>query len=167
MPSVADRLARFVERYGEDAPQEKITVHGDFHEAQLLLDGNGLTGLLDLDDVGTGERVDDLAMMLGRLYQLSKNWERDRDRISAYMTSLLRTWEQHVDPYELRRRNVRTNGRPFVLPGGPLIPLLASAGIVWLLAQATARELAAEAILLGSASLIYWGRRGKLENLRM
>jgi basic amino acid/polyamine antiporter, APA family len=46
-------------------------------------------------------------------------------------------------------------GPPFDLPGGPLIPLLAAAAIVWLLAQATARELAIEVIVLGIASAFY------------
>ena len=43
--------------------------------------------------------------------------------------------------YQLQRRNVRMAGAPFDLPGGMLIQLLAAAGIVWLLSQATLRRV--------------------------
>ena len=42
--------------------------------------------------------------------------------------------------YQLQRRDVQMAGTPFRLPGGLAVPLLAGAGIIWLLAQATARE---------------------------
>jgi amino acid transporter len=45
-----------------------------------------------------------------------------------------------IAAYALQRRDVRSDGIPFVLPAGPLIPIAASAVIVWLLSQATARE---------------------------
>src|SRR5690606_32087427 len=32
----------------------------------------------------------------------------------------------------LRRRNVRSDGDPFVIPGGPLVPVLACIAVVWL-----------------------------------
>lgn len=32
----------------------------------------------------------------------------------------------------LRRRNVRSDGEPFVIPGGPLVPVLACIAVVWL-----------------------------------
>ena len=43
--------------------------------------------------------------------------------------------------YQLQRRDVRMAGTPFDLPGGMLIQLLAAAGIVWLLSQATLRRV--------------------------
>ncbi len=61
--------------------------------------------------------------------------------------------------YELQRRGVRGSSAPFDLPGGPLIPLLASAVIVWLLSQATGKEFAIEAIVLAIASAAYFIRR--------
>ena len=45
-----------------------------------------------------------------------------------------------IASYQLQRRDVRSGGTPFVLPGGALIPGAAAAVIVWLLSQATARE---------------------------
>jgi hypothetical protein len=61
--------------------------------------------------------------------------------------------------YELKRRDVRMAGTPFALPGGMLIQLLAGAGIVWLIAQATAREFQIEAAVLAVASCYYLLRR--------
>ena len=57
--------------------------------------------------------------------------------------------------YELQRRNVRMAGTPFDLPGAPTIQLLAGAGIVWLLMQATAREWRVQALVLGAAIAYY------------
>jgi amino acid transporter len=61
--------------------------------------------------------------------------------------------------YELQRRDVRMAGAAFALAGGPVVPLLAAAGIVWLLAQATAREFQIEAVVLIFATILYVGRR--------
>ena len=43
-------------------------VHGDLHEAQIFVgdDGN-LTGIIDLDDLGPGDPLDDAAVLLGHL----------------------------------------------------------------------------------------------------
>ncbi len=60
--------------------------------------------------------------------------------------------------YELQRRDVREGGTPFAVPGGPVVPLAAAAVTVWLLAQATGRELAVEGIVLAVASALYVGR---------
>jgi amino acid transporter len=60
---------------------------------------------------------------------------------------------------ELRRRDVRASDSVFRLPAGPLIPGLAAAVIVWLLAQATTTEWTAIGAMLGAASLFYLLRR--------
>ncbi|HEX2493473.1 MAG TPA: hypothetical protein VHK24_06820, partial [Steroidobacter sp.] len=39
----------------------------------------------------------------------------------------------------LRRRDVRADGKPFVIPGGPLVPILACFAIAWLFFE-TARD---------------------------
>jgi amino acid transporter len=57
--------------------------------------------------------------------------------------------------YELQRRDVRMAGAPFNLPGGPAIQLLAAAGIVWLLMQATASEWTVLALVLAVATVYY------------
>jgi amino acid transporter len=61
--------------------------------------------------------------------------------------------------YQLQRRDVRMAGTPFNLPGGMLIQLLAAAGIVWLLWQATPEEWAIEAYVLAAAIVYYVAKR--------
>ena len=62
--------------------------------------------------------------------------------------------------YELQRRDVRADGAiPFAAPGGPLIPILAAAVIVWLLSNATRREFGVEALVLAVAAMFYFIRR--------
>jgi APA family basic amino acid/polyamine antiporter len=57
--------------------------------------------------------------------------------------------------YQLQRRDVRMAGTPFNLPGGMLVQLLAAAGIVWLLWQATPEEWTIEAYVLVAAIVYY------------
>jgi basic amino acid/polyamine antiporter, APA family len=61
--------------------------------------------------------------------------------------------------YELQRRDVRADGAPFRLPGGPAIPMLAALVIVWLLSNATPREFAIEGLVIAVASMFYYIRR--------
>lgn len=72
LPSAAARVQELVERLdgarrGEaSAIGAGVTVHGDLHDAQLLFDDRGeFAGLIDLDDVGTGARADDLGNLWG------------------------------------------------------------------------------------------------------
>jgi amino acid transporter len=64
-----------------------------------------------------------------------------------------------VAAYELQRRDVRSGGAPFVLPGGPLIPIAAAAVILWLLSQATAREYVVTGAVVAVAAAYYGVRR--------
>jgi aminoglycoside phosphotransferase len=44
-----------------------VTVHGDFHDAQFMVDGGEVSGLLDVDGAGRGTREDDLGTLFGHL----------------------------------------------------------------------------------------------------
>lgn len=61
--------------------------------------------------------------------------------------------------FELQRRDVRAGGTPFTVPGGPAIPILAAAFILWVLSQATWKELAVEAIVLTIAAIFFVVRK--------
>ena len=62
--------------------------------------------------------------------------------------------------YELQRRDVRAEGAiPFAVPGGPAVPILAAAVILWLLSNATRREFGVEALVLAVAAVFYFIRR--------
>ncbi len=60
---------------------------------------------------------------------------------------------------KLRRQNVRTEGRVFLLPGGPLIPILAVAVVGWLLSNMTQAEFLGLAGLIGVSILGYFVMR--------
>jgi basic amino acid/polyamine antiporter, APA family len=60
---------------------------------------------------------------------------------------------------ELRRRDVRADGVPFRIAGGPIVPLLACAVVIWLLASARAVEFFAAAGVLMIAAPLYFLRR--------
>ncbi len=73
--------------------------------------------------------------------------------LTLYLMCIAAAWE-------LQRRDVRTDGAaPFVLPAGPLVPLLAGVVTVWLLAQASGRELRVLALVLAVASVFYFIRK--------
>ena len=55
----------------------------------------------------------------------------------------------------LRSRRVSANSAPFIAPGGALVPLAASAIIVWMLSSLSAPELAAAALLVGVSGIGY------------
>jgi basic amino acid/polyamine antiporter, APA family len=56
---------------------------------------------------------------------------------------------------ELRRRDVRADGEPFRVAGGPTVPVLASAVVVWLLTSARGVEFLATAGVVVVATVLY------------
>ena len=109
LPAERERIAEIVQRAGpRPAGSARTAVHGDLHEAQLLVDGHGLSGILDLDDTGRGHLVDDLATMLGHLATLAVAVPRRRARIERYLARLRPAFEEAVDPDELRRATAAT-----------------------------------------------------------
>jgi basic amino acid/polyamine antiporter, APA family len=55
----------------------------------------------------------------------------------------------------LRSQHVATASTPFVAPGGALVPLAASAIILWMLSTLSATELAAAALLVAVSGVVY------------
>jgi Ser/Thr protein kinase RdoA (MazF antagonist) len=68
-PELRPRLDRLVDalRAADPGRHPEVPVHGDFYESQLLVDGGSVVGLLDLDTVGRGHRIDDWATLIGHL----------------------------------------------------------------------------------------------------
>jgi aminoglycoside phosphotransferase (APT) family kinase protein len=105
VPESAETIESFLEAFGEDSPQPTANVHGDFHEVQVLLDPHGrVGGLLDLDDAGRGQRIDDLAMLVGRLSCFAQTEPDPHGRVQTYVDRLLEGFSRRVDGRELRRR---------------------------------------------------------------
>lgn len=67
-PALARRaraVAAAVDHREPEGPH--VPVHGDFYEAQLMVEAGRVTGLLDIDTAGRGERLDDAACLLAHL----------------------------------------------------------------------------------------------------
>jgi hypothetical protein len=104
MPDQGDRLEALLEHIGGPADTGPIlTTHGDLHEAQLLVEGSCVVGMLDVDGAGPGRRVHDLATMLGHLVALGDAVPRRRVAIDRWRLRLEPAFERAVDRAELRR----------------------------------------------------------------
>lgn len=63
---------------------------------------------------------------------------------------------------QLQRLDIRADGaRPFSLPGGPVIPIAASAIIVWLISSSTKREFLWLAAMMGVSTIIFFIMRAR------
>jgi aminoglycoside phosphotransferase len=69
LPGARQRLTEIVDRLAAEPLARRLdgTVHGDLHEAQLVVDDRSVIGLLDVDDAGPGDPLDDIAALLGHL----------------------------------------------------------------------------------------------------
>ena len=72
IPEEVERLTRmsamFESEINDSGTRPKMPIHGDLHEGQLIVDDDGaITGLLDVDDVGQGDPLDDVATPIAHL----------------------------------------------------------------------------------------------------
>ena len=82
---------------------EPTGVHGDFHSSQILVKGDQIVGLVDVDNAGRGQAADDYASLLGQLAVLAMTSSR-RKTISTYSRALLDAFDKMTDPRDLRLR---------------------------------------------------------------
>ncbi|HEY4953635.1 MAG TPA: hypothetical protein VII02_01990, partial [Gemmatimonadaceae bacterium] len=62
----------------------------------------------------------------------------------------------------LQRRNVRADGaEPFTIPGGPLVPVLASAIIVWMMSSSTLTEALSLAAMIAGSTVVFFIMRAR------
>ncbi|BCB73801.1 hypothetical protein GCM10022251_13750 [Phytohabitans flavus] len=105
LPSSAEQAAAIASAIrAEGGRGEIVPVHGDLYEAQLLVAGERVTGLLDIDTAGPGERLDDLACVLGHLYVLADLYPPRATAINRLGARYLGAFERVVDPADLRYR---------------------------------------------------------------
>lgn len=97
--AVAERLVAYE---AERAEEPEVPVHGDLHDAQLLVDGGRIVGLLDVDTYRSGRRVDDLATYVGHLAVLATTSPERSARIERHARSVLVGFDAGVDPALLR-----------------------------------------------------------------
>ncbi|MGH8911598.1 MAG: aminoglycoside phosphotransferase family protein [Acidimicrobiia bacterium] len=107
VPDRADTVDEFVEQLGEEDVDELAPVHGDFYEAQILVENGAVVGLIDIDTYGMGRRGDDPGVMLGHL-ALWQTMSSQPARVRHYAQSLLTMWDRMYDPVDIRRRAAAT-----------------------------------------------------------
>lgn len=104
MPGTAGRLeeiATWFER--TPAPPADTTIHGDLHEAQLIVADGTIVGVLDIDDTGPGLPIDDRANVLARL-RFRASTDPDRSTVlTSYADGLRRHSHDRFDAAALDR----------------------------------------------------------------
>lgn len=113
-------------------PRQVAAVHPRFHTPHVAIAAQTLLVLL----LATTSGFERLAVIANGAALL------------VYLGCALAAWQ-------LRRRGVRGEGEPFVLPGGPLVPVLASVVILALLVSVRADEWMVLLAVLAAASVVY------------
>jgi hypothetical protein len=97
--ALADRLRRF------DACPRTAVIHGDLHDAQLLVDPHGaVAGVVDLEDLGIGDQLDDLGRLLAHVLMRGFVGEISEAKATAVTEAWLAGFAGHVDVDQLRHR---------------------------------------------------------------
>lgn len=81
-----------------------VTIHGDLHEAQIIVGADGTLGLVDLDGTGPGALLDDAATTLAHLVVLGRWHPPTMSRTDAYAADYTRAVAAVVDPSRVRHR---------------------------------------------------------------
>lgn len=87
-------------------PGAIVPTHGDFYEANIFVQrgGSRVTGLIDVDSVGPGYRVDDLACLLGHVSVLPHLAPSSYPDVARDLPLWVAAAEQGVDPAALNAR---------------------------------------------------------------
>lgn len=105
MPTLAMRaraVAAAVDHVAPEGPD--VPVHGDFYEAQLMITGGRVSGVLDIDTAGRGERLDDAACLLAHLDVLAQIHPSAAGEMNRLRVLLHRRLLHDLDPAALARR---------------------------------------------------------------
>lgn len=81
-----------------------VVTHGDFHAANILMNGPRIGSLLDVDTLGPGQRVDDLACLVGHLAVLPSLAPGVYPAVPDTIRRWLEVFDEYVDPAALRLR---------------------------------------------------------------
>jgi hypothetical protein len=103
LPEEKIRLEDLSDQMGTDEDDDLVPVHGDFHEAQIIVQSGRVSGLIDVDTFGWGRAADDAATMLAHLHLLAPG-----ATVPATVLDLARVlqrhWDSVLDPVDLRKR---------------------------------------------------------------
>jgi len=108
LPTCSERImmlqrgvAAQIERFGQGP---LVPTHGDFHAANILMTGVAITALLDVDTIGPGQRVDDLACLVGHLSVLPCLAPQTYVHVPTTVARWLSVFDRAVHPGSLRAR---------------------------------------------------------------
>ncbi|MEV7228780.1 phosphotransferase [Polymorphospora sp. NPDC051019] len=105
LPAETERCTALAEAIGnEGGTGPTVPVHGDFYESQLHVLHGRISGLLDVDTAGPGDRLDDLACLLGHLSVLAQIDQARSGAINRLGARYLTSFARRVDPADLRYR---------------------------------------------------------------
>lgn len=85
-------------------PGPLTVVHGDFYEANIFVVGGKASGVIDVDSLGPGHRVDDLACLLAHVAVLPDLSPGHYPRVAEVLEGWRGDFEALVDPVALRAR---------------------------------------------------------------
>ncbi|GAB3465836.1 phosphotransferase family protein [Actinophytocola sediminis] len=105
LPELAGRAMAIATAVDHAAPEgPAVPVHGDFYETQLMVAAGRVTGVLDIDTAGRGERLDDAACLLAHLAVLAQLHPGHAGAIDRLRVALHRRLTRDLDPAALARR---------------------------------------------------------------
>jgi hypothetical protein len=102
-PELAAEVDELANLIGLDDADADTPSHGDYYEAQLLIENGRLVGMLDVDTFGWGRAGDDAATMLGHL-AIWEPMSRHPDRVRDLGSAMIALWDGLLDPVDLRLR---------------------------------------------------------------
>ncbi len=108
VPRLESRLERLVDLISAGLASVGLgdePTHGDFHEGQVHVADGRVCGLLDIDTIGPGHRVDDLACLVAHLSTIQRMNPVQQARVHQLVRSWVPVFDTRVDPTQLRLRS--------------------------------------------------------------
>jgi hypothetical protein len=81
----------------------RVPVHGDLHEAQLLVTDGEVVGILDVDGAGEGWLAQDAGSLVAHLEAVGEVWPAVDAQARAYAAAVAEAYARLVDPRDLAR----------------------------------------------------------------
>lgn len=101
-PDRADALERIAD-VARAVGGPRVPVHGDLHDAQLLIDGAEVVGVLDVDGAGEGWLAQDAGSLVAHLEAVGEVWPQVDTQARAYAADVADAYTRLLDPRELAR----------------------------------------------------------------
>jgi hypothetical protein len=143
VPKLRGRLDELIARFDDAvAPAADSTIHGDLHEAQIIVRDATIVGVLDIDDAGPGAAIDDRANLIARLLFRSALDTTGRPELAEYADRIRSASVSRFDPARL---DLHTSAALVGLATGPFRVQGPNwrAEVTTLIERASMRELSA------------------------